>query len=295
MSDHGFGPFHKFIHVNNWLIEQGFMSIKQDLRSRFKQATFGIGFSPMNVYNTLMRLGFGKLKREVVRGQGQGLLKTLFLSFADVDWSRTVAYSLGNVGQIYLNVAGREPQGTVQPGDEYEQVRRQIMDRLAELRDPDTGEKVVEAIYNREEIYHGDQLNHAADIVFMPTRLEYFGFGEYEFGSHKIIEAMQRGISGTHRMNGIFLAYGAAIRSGTMIEDASLIDLAPTILHLMSAPIPEMMDGRILQEIISPKVELSPISTKDDWTQSGSDNGAGLTEDQKQIVTERLRGLGYVG
>ncbi len=158
MSDHGFGPFHKFIHVNNWLIQQGFMSIKRDWRSRFKQATFNMGFSPMNVYNTLMQMGLGKLKREVVRGQGQGLLKTLFLSFADVDWCHTVAYSLGNVGQIYLNVAGREPQGIVKPGTEYEQVRRQIMERLAELRDPETGEHVVETIYRREEIYHGDQL-----------------------------------------------------------------------------------------------------------------------------------------
>lgn len=295
MSDHGFGPFHKFIHVNNWLIQQGFMSIKPDMRSRFKQTTFDMGFSPMNVYNTLMKLGFGKLKREVVRGQGQGLLKTLFLSFADVDWSNTVAYSLGNVGQIYLNVAGREPQGTVQPGEEYEQVRAQIMEHLAQLRDPDTGEKVVESIYRREEIYHGDQLELAADIVFIPTRLEYFGFGEYEFGSHKIIEAMQRGISGTHRMNGIFMAYGAAIQPGIEVEEASLIDLAPTILNLMSAPIPEKMDGRVLQEIFSPDFEPAPISSKSDWTHSENDLGSGLTEEQKQIVAERLRGLGYVG
>ena len=65
----------------------------------------------MNVYNSLMQLGFGALKRKVVRGQGQGLLKTLFLSFADIDWTRTVAYSLGNVGQICINLKGREPHG----------------------------------------------------------------------------------------------------------------------------------------------------------------------------------------
>ena len=295
MSDHGFGPFHKFIHVNNWLIQQGFMSIKRDLRSRFKQTTFDLGFSPMNVYNTLMKLGFGKLKREVVRGQGQGLLKTLFLSFADVDWSNTVAYSLGNVGQIYLNVAGREPKGTVQRGAEYEQVRSQIIEHLAELRDPDTGEKVVESIYRREEIYHGDQLDKAADIVFIPTRLEYFGFGEYEFGSHKIIEAMQRGISGTHRMNGIFMAYGASIQPGSVLEGPSLIDLAPTILHLMNAPVPEEMDGRVLQEIISPQFDPTLLAVGEDWTQSDNGNSSGLTEEQKQIVAERLRSLGYVG
>ncbi len=295
MSDHGFGPFHKFIHVNNWLIQEGFMNIKPDLRSRFKKTTFNMGFAPMNVYNTLMRLGLGKLKREVVRGQGQGLLKTLFLSFADVDWRQTVAYSLGNVGQIYLNVAGREPQGTVKPGAEYEQVRRQIMDKLAELRDPETGEKVIETIYRREEIYHGEQLDQAADIVFIPKRLEYFGFGEYEFGSNKIIESMQRGISGTHRMNGVFLAYGGAINVGVEVDGASLVDLAPTILHLMGLPVPLEMDGKVLEEAISSDFEAELTTTTSNWASSDNGDGQGLTDEQKEIVAERLRGLGYVG
>ena len=298
MSDHGFGPFHKFIHVNNWLIQQGFMCIKPGLRARLKKATFNMGFSPMNVYNTLMRLGFGKLKKEVVRGEGQGLLKTLFLSFEDIDWGRTEAYSLGNVGQIYLNVVGREPQGRVQ-AESYETVRSQIIAQLAELRDPETGEKVVETIYRREEIYAGDYLEQAPDIVFIPTRLEYFGFGEYEFGSHKIIESMQRGISGTHRMNGIFMAYGAGIKPGAEVTDASLVDLTPTILHLMSAPIPEHMDGRILQEALSPDFEpmagITAVANENHTATNNGSNNSVLSEDEKRIVAERLRSLGYVG
>jgi predicted AlkP superfamily phosphohydrolase/phosphomutase len=297
MSDHGFGPFHKFIHVNNWLIREGFMSIKPGVLSRLKKAFFQAGFSPMNVYDLVMQLGFGQLKREVVRGQGQDMLKTFFLSFEDVDWSRTEAYSLGNVGQIYLNVAGREPLGCVQPGEAYERIRSQIMERLLELRDPDTREQVVEAVYRREDIYHGDYLDKAPDIVFMPTRLEYFGFGEYEFGSHKIIESMKRGISGTHRMNGVFLAYGSAVEPGAEVIGASLVDLAPTILHLMSAPIPEHMDGQILNEMISPTFEPLDLEEASGWIDSESKytNGQGLTEEQKRVVADRLRGLGYVG
>lgn len=294
MSDHGFGPFHKFIHVNNWLVEMGHMNIKRDWRSRLKKSTFDRGFAPMNVYNTLMRLGFGKLKREVVRGQGQGLLKTFFLSFDDVDWKRTAAYSLGNVGQIYLNVAGREPQGVVTAA-EYEKVRQQVIDELAALRDPDTGERVAETIYRREEIYEGEQLDKAADIVFIPTRLEYFGFGEYEFGSNQVIESMKRGISGTHRMNGIFLAYGNAIKAGAEIEGASLLDLAPTILELMSVPVPERMDGKILEAAFADDFVRLPPAQDTGWSASDEGHGKGLTEDQKQIVAERLRGLGYVG
>jgi predicted AlkP superfamily phosphohydrolase/phosphomutase len=298
MSDHGFGPFHKFIHVNNWLLQEGFMATNRGPLTMLKRAMFNQGFTPMGVYDTLMRMGLGALKREVVRGQGQGLLKTFFLSFEDIDWSRTQAYSLGNVGQVYLNVMGREPHGCVQPGAEYERVREEIIAKLQTLRDPDTGELVVETIYRREEIYSGDFLEKAPDIVFLPRRLEYFGFGEYEFGSHKIIEPMRRGISGTHRMNGIFMAYGAAIKPGTVVENASLYDLAPTILRLMDEPVAEHMDGRVLEEILTPDVAAALAERRTARSQSnGKRGGYGetMSAEDKKVLADRLRSLGYVG
>ena len=304
MSDHGFGPFHKFIHVNNWLLQEGWMATNRGLLTGLKRTMFRQGFSPMNVYDKLMQMGLGSLKREVVRGQGQGLLKTLFLSFEDIDWSRTQAYSLGNVGQVYLNVAGREPQGCVQPGAEYERVRDEIIAKLRTLRDPETGELVAETIYRREELYSGDHLEKAPDIVFLPRRLEYFGFGEYEFGSHKIIESMRRGISGTHRMNGIFMAYGAAIQPGSVVENASLYDLAPTILRLMDEPVAEHMDGRVLDEVLTPDVAAALAERRAARSQRGSknDNSGGkgygaesMSAEDKKVLADRLRSLGYVG
>ena len=303
MSDHGFGPFHKFIHVNNWLLQEGFMATNRGLLTGLKHTMFRNGFSPMNVYDTMMRFGLGALKREVVRGQGQGLLKTLFLSFEDIDWSRTQAYSLGNVGQVYLNVAGREPQGCVQPGAEYQHVREEIIAKLLTLRDPNTGELVVESIYRREELYSGEHLEKAPDIVFLPRRLEYFGFGEYEFGSHKIIESMRRGISGTHRMNGIFMAYGAAIRAGAEVENASLYDLAPTILRLMDEPVAEHMDGRVLDEVLTPDLAAAMAQRRAVRASSGKSGGSGgkgytpesMSAEDKKVLADRLRSLGYVG
>jgi predicted AlkP superfamily phosphohydrolase/phosphomutase len=308
MSDHGFGPFHKFIHVNNWLMDQGFMKVKHGPVAGAKRTAFRAGFSPMNVYDKMMKFGLGGMKKEVVRGQGQNLMKMLFLSFEDIDWSRTQAYSLGNVGQVCINVADREPQGCVQPGEEYEQLRDEIIARLYELRDPETGEQVVEKVYRREEIYGGDYLELAPDIIFIPLRLEYFGFGEYEFGSHKIIEPMRRGISGTHRLNGIFMAYGSKIQPGVEVEGASLVDLAPTILRLMNEPDVEEMDGRVLHEIACPEVDLSQViepstnKASANGNQNGSDNGGTgteredvLSEEDQKLLAKRLRSLGYVG
>jgi predicted AlkP superfamily phosphohydrolase/phosphomutase len=299
MSDHGFGPFHKFIHLNNWLRQQGWLQIKRTAKATIKSSLFDLGFTPMRIYNLLMRLGLGVLKSKVVRGRGQGFLRKLFLSFDDVDWQRTTAYALGNVGQIFLNVRGREPQGTVEPGEEFEVTRAEIMARLGELCDPQTGERVVEAVYRREEIYWGPRVEQAADIVFVPTRMEYFGFGEYEFGSNQIIEAMKRGISGTHRPNGMVFVWGKGVRTGAKLKDAHIVDLAPTMLQLMGEPVPQDMDGRVLTQVLlseygeAPRAEglastgdLPPLpTTAEDF----------LSDEDEALIKERLRGLGYVG
>lgn len=307
MSDHGFGPFHKFIHLNNWLRQQDWLQIKGTAWASVKSGLFGLGFTPMGVYNLLMRLGLGAFKREVVRGRGQGLLKKFFLSFDDVDWQRTTAYSLGNVGQICLNVRGREPQGCVEPGESYEALRDEIIDRLYQLRDPETGEQVVEAAYRREEVYWGRNTEQAADIVFIPTRLEYFGFGEYEFGSNEIIERVERGISGTHRLNGMVLLWGAAASRSVHLEDAKILDLAPTILRVMGEPVPNDMDGQVLTQALDPAYAAGESgrglpetgSHSPALTTAGDVTGASvvddLTAEDRELIANRLRGLGYVG
>jgi predicted AlkP superfamily phosphohydrolase/phosphomutase len=312
MSDHGFGPFHKFIHLNNWLRAQGWLRIKDTPWARIKAGLFDLGITPMGVYDLLMRLGFGALKREVVRGQGQGLLRGLFLSFDDVDWPRTTAYALGNVGQIRLNVQGREPQGSVVPGAEYEVIRDEIIAGLGELRDPETGEQVVETAYRREEIYWGPYVEGAADIVFMPTRMEYFGFGEYEFGSNRIIQGMKRGISGTHRLNGLALLWGNGVQphpatssvgpspsSGKVLQEAQIYDLAPTILQLMGEAVPQGMDGRVLTEALGPEYAEVRWTTESPaeggWPHTDQVPDEVLSAADAELVTERLRGLGYVG
>jgi predicted AlkP superfamily phosphohydrolase/phosphomutase len=312
MSDHGFGPFHKFIHVNFWLMERGYLKLKPRVKAQIKSLMFRAGFSPMWVYNALMDIGLGRLKREVVRGSGQEMLRALFLSFDDVDWPRTRAYALGNIGQVYLNVKGREPMGCVEPGEEYERLRRELITNLGEIRDPATGERVVEYIYTREQVYSGPHAGRGADILFIPTRMEYFGFGEYEFGANTVIEPMMRGISGTHRMNGVLVMHGLPILPGiTLGRDRVepinlgapkglppqpwLADLAPTILHLMGVPVPEDMDGRVIVEAIRPEYASLQALVRDGTSDGEQVPEAELSDADRAAITERLRSLGYVG
>lgn len=294
MSDHGFGPLHHFIHVNTWLMREGLLTPGRAPIVRLKCALFRMGLAPMPIYDILTRMGFGHLKRKVVRGRGRGLMRALFLSFDDVDWSRTRAYSVGNIGQIRINLRGREPKGCVEPGEEYERVLTDIVDRLRRLRDPRSGEPAIEHIWRATEVYEGDAAAEGADILFLPRRLEYFGFGEYEFGDHRVIAPVSRGISGTHRMNGIGLAWGRPVRSGRF-ENARLEDLAPTILHLMGVPIPAHMDGRPLVEILRTDAGLPAPGRGPGW--GGRDAGPtpALSQEEEQIILERLHNLGYVG
>ena len=85
-----------------------------------------------------------KADLEMLFGQGE--------FWPNVDWSKTRAYAMG-LGEIYINVKGREGKGIVQPGSEYEALRKEIAERLVQLTDPKTGLRVVSKVFTREEAY----------------------------------------------------------------------------------------------------------------------------------------------
>lgn len=289
MSDHGHGPLRNFLYVNNLLMQKGYLRIKDSADSRLKNLAFRLGVTPRNVYSLLLAVGLGKLRRTLdKRRGGRGLLKRFFLSFGDVDWLKTRAYSVGYIGEVHINLKGREPNGVVEPGEEYDKLRDAIIRDLSALRHQD-GEPVVDQIWKKEEIYHGKHLNEAPDILFLPRKLETIAFGDFEFGSNKIIERSY-GVSSSHRMNGIFVASGTGIRKGEQVRSARLIDLAPTILHLLGLPVPLDLDGRVLDEIMveSRKVEYGGN------TERPVSKSEGYSEEEEQEVVERLKNLGYI-
>jgi arylsulfatase A-like enzyme len=93
-------------------------------------------------------------------------------------------------------------------------------------------------------------------------------------------------------MNGIGLAWGAAVRHG-ILNDARLEDLAPTILHLMGQPIPAHMDGRLLLEILTEQACLPPPQEGTAWKGKQPSNKE-LSQDEQERIRRRLKDLGYV-
>lgn len=289
MSDHGHGPLRNFLYVNNFLKRKGYLNIKPSAQSQFKNLAFGAGITPRTVYGALLALGLGKLRRTLdKRRGGRGLLKRFFLSLNDVDWANTRAYSIGYIGEVHLNVKGREPQGIVERGIEYERVRDALIRDLRELKLRD-GAPLVEHIWKREEIYSGAHLDDAPDILFLPKNLETIAFGDFEFGSNKVIEPSY-GVSSSHRMNGILLAAGKQIAKDAALASPGLIDLAPTMLHLLDLTIPIDMNGRVLTEMIqdSRAVEYGGSA------ELARGKSLGYSDEEEQEVVDRLKDLGYI-
>ena len=249
MSDHGAGPLDKVVYLDRWLARQGWLCLQgRDLRADFIQRAVGLGqrYLPPAV-------------KAWLRGQERARTEVeSTLRFGAVDWGATRAFVWGNQGNINLNLKGREPQGTVQPGAEAERLIAEIVAALHELRDPDTGEPVVDRIYRREELYHGPMTELAPDLLIRWRNDRYVAKTLYErqgleiFG-HKLVfgrpgSAYALEQTGTHTLQGICLFYGAGVTKATHLADARLLDLAPTILHLLDIPIPEQMEGHVLTE-----------------------------------------------
>jgi predicted AlkP superfamily phosphohydrolase/phosphomutase len=289
MSDHGHGPVRHFLYVNNFLAQRGYLRFKPTLTSQLKRVAFQLGLTPRFVYGVLLAIGLGKLRRTLdKRRAGRGLLKRFFLSFSDVDWTRTRAYSIGYIGEVHINLKGREPQGIVERGAEYERLRDQLIGDLRALTLPD-GAPLIEHIWKKEEIYRGAHLDAAPDILFLPRNLETIAFGDFEFGSNKVLEK-SFGVSSSHRMNGIFIASGAGIRNIGEFRGAQLIDLAPTLLHLLGLPVPRDVDGRVLTEILTDARTVEYGGT----SEGRATTSEGYTEEEEQEVLERLADLGYI-
>lgn len=292
MSDHGFGPMKGFMHVNNFLLDKGYLVLKSGGMSAIKRALFRAGVTPQNVHLTLKALKLD-LRRKVNRGRAYGMLRRFFLSFDDVDWTKTRAFALGHIGQIYINLKGRQPSGIVSPGDEYEKLRDQIRADLLKLKHPDTGEQLIARVLNREEIYHGALLDNTPDLLLLPADFKYVAFGESEFASNKIV-GPTLGHTGHHRLEGIGAVIGPQVQVGAQIQNASLIDLAPTILYALGLPIPPDMDGRVLTEAFTPEFVNQTALQYGTEDAVRTDFGGTYSDDEQEQVIQRLADLGYI-
>ncbi len=285
MSDHGFGPLHAIVNLNNHLMAQGLLKLKGDPWTRLRAAVFRLGLTPATVFRWLAQLGLQNLVARVSKGTRNKIMGR-FLSYDAVDWSRTLAYSMGHVGQIYLNLEGREPNGIVSQ-KEYAAVLEQVRKALNELYD-ENGRPLVTSIVSRDGSYRGPYAAHGPDLHLVLDEYRMISFPLFATNGRVVTEQI-RGDSGCHRSEGVLIASGPGIRRGEVLTQTRLRDLAPTILHLFGLPIPSQMDGRVLTEIWE-----RPESVLYADVQAKEREQAVLSADETAEIEERLRNLGYL-
>ena len=171
-----------------------------------------------------------------------------------VDWSTTQAVSVtADVsGYIRINLKGREAQGTVEPGEEYEALCRIIEEGLPTFADTETGEPVVQQVVRREAIFpEGERLAWLPDLIvkwsdspcYKHRKVVSPRFGEIDWPTPG---KNPNGRSGNHRPHGFLFAAGPGINGDALAGGAHLLDLPPTFYHLLGEQVPPHMRGRAL-------------------------------------------------
>jgi predicted AlkP superfamily phosphohydrolase/phosphomutase len=292
MSDHGFGPFHKFFHINNWLARQGYLKFRRSPLSLIKRLAFRMGATPINALKWVIRLGLSGMRKNVKRGRGRGMLKRLFLSLADVDWTRTQAFSVGNFGQVYFNTKAQRQYGIV-TDDEYKALQDRIAADALALRDPVDGHQIVKRVYKREELFHGPATGRLPDLVLYTDRARYVSFGHADFGSNQIVEP-STGQTGHHHLTGVLILNGPGVRKGVTLDKANIMDVAPTVLSYMGLDVPGHMDGHVLREAFTEDHNQANHTRYTDDELAQPDADTGYASDEEEAVIDKLRDMGYV-
>jgi predicted AlkP superfamily phosphohydrolase/phosphomutase len=295
MSDHGAGPLYKLIFINRWLMHLGLLKLKNSRVTRFK-CWLVENKVLLRGYNILNKIGFSNLYLRIPRSRRNQVVSS-FLTTDDIDWSRTQAYATGDFGQIRINLHGREPEGIVSPGEEYEELVEFITKKLYELEDPETGERIVDKVYRKGEIYSGECLELAPDLLFVAYEYAYISSKHFGFEESDLMVRSAYANSGNHRQDGIFIAYERGIKRGEIAQGARIIDIAPTVLYLMGIPIPEDMDGRVLTEIFDETYLIDhPVQwQRQSKVEEGRLLGGAYSDGEADEVRRRLEELGYLG
>ena len=289
-SDHGFGGTEAYINVNTLLEEWGLLKTtkSESLQKRLFFKAWEFGDTPFA--KKVIPKGIQRAVRNRIR-QTRSSFKSEIEAQIDYTTSKALFASIPAQG-VFINVKREDGSGVVEPGKEYDGLRAFIKEKLYTVEDPDTGEKVMDKVFYREELYHGPSTKYAPDVVFIAKN--YAFLGRQHIGSPKPVTSWRDQPTGFHRPNGIFMAYGRNIKKGFQLPKAEMWDLAPTILYSFGLGVPEDMDGRPLLGCFQPDhVAANPVKKVDASKYEGIYEEV-YSEEETEAIKERLKGLGYI-
>jgi len=207
LSDHGFSSFCKGVNLNRWLIEKGYMKLREE--------------------------------PDPDDAEGGSLFK-------QVDWHKTAAYGLG-FSSIYLNLRGREKNGIIVPGSEAETLAQKIVRDLQSFKDPDTMEHVIKQVYAADALYAGKYRRAAPDLVIGFNAGFRMSWQTAIGGAPRgLIELNLKKWSGDHIVDPSVVPGVIFSNRKISLGSSRSVDIAPTVLNAAGLGQPEIIRGRSL-------------------------------------------------
>jgi predicted AlkP superfamily phosphohydrolase/phosphomutase len=175
---------------------------------------------------------------------------------AGVSWQHTRAFLIENAneGYIRINLKGREPQGIVEPGNEYQTLCEELYQIMKSATNPANGKPAAQTVYKTDSLYDGPCRSHMPDIIInwnddarLTTELltEKYGLARSAQPGY----AVSPYYTGNHRPNAFAVASGPDVPARAGLSETSILDLAPTILTYFGITPPEYMQGKVLTEL----------------------------------------------
>lgn len=209
VSDHGAKKMDGGICINEWLIKEGYLKLKE---------------------------------KEVKKMQKQQNSKIIRLKNSMIDWNKTKAWGEGGYyGRLFMNVKGRETNGVI-PKENYEKERNKLIRKLEALTD-ENGKNINTKVYKAEEIYR-EVKGIPPDLIIYFGNLFWRSVGSIGINNVHTFENDTGPDDANHAEYGIFIISDSELPEKTQFSKREIYDIAPTILKLMDIKIPNDMIGK---------------------------------------------------
>jgi len=260
ISDHGFGPVNRASNLNQVLCKLGMAT-----PTRTGGATTSLRRSAL--WRTLGTRSIGYAIKRRARAP------------ATLDWSKTMAYRSSHGGGVSINLKGREVKGIVDARD-YERVRQEVREALLGFKDAG-GDSPVAEVLLREELYSGDHIDLAPDLLVRPTSLWTLTYTD-------AAASVTDWPTGDHRRTGVVLAAGGRTMPGELGQ-RDLADMSATALAFCGVPA-SAQNGSAIEEIAGRSDGNGRVpSTREQRRQTQA-----LTQQDENQIADHLRNLGYI-
>lgn len=204
-------------------------------------------------------------------------------------------------GATFYLLPPQKGPGTQAAQKAYDRNKALLKSKLEQLQDPTTGQRVIQKVFLKEDLYWGPYLDWAPDLLGLESK-GYLFWNWLPTEDQAIFPAAEspgfdRLFNAYHMLNGALIMAGANVQKGINNFDAHIFDIAPTVLYLLGEPVPQEMDGKILAAPISEEyLESHALAAR--WTQLSKRREMGALSDSTEAINkfieEQLRAIGYV-